>query len=99
MVDKLLEEKGIVKIEKKLGTDFVNDLRSLSITDLEKRLLALAKYNEEILEAQKADGSLEDAKNLVKELNAPYKESLTDNKLRRNAVYLILQEKGADTTK
>lgn len=96
-MDKLMEDKAIIKLEKALGADFVNELRSRSPQELENELLRLAKYNEEIKEAKNNDNAVNAAKAQVKELNAPYNSAIKGNKQRREAVYLIMQEKGMNT--
>lgn len=89
----LNEDKQIIKLEKKLGSDYSDELRRMSITELETKLFSLAKYKEEIVVAQKNDEKLRKTKEEVKELRTPYRESKNDNKLRSTLVYLILKEK------
>ena len=92
-MNELYEDKEMVKLEKKLGTDYSNELRKMTIEELEDKLFHLAKYREEISESQNNDEQLRKMKEDIKELRTPYRESKTDNKFRSSLVYLILKER------
>ena len=91
-MDKLLEEKELIKLEKKLGGDLASDFRSLTTSELEFKLLQFAKYKEQIVSTRNADIDLQRAKDEVKELSAPYKEQLKDNELKSRFIALLLNE-------
>lgn len=86
-------EKEITKIEKKLEPSFISEYRHLSKEELEKRFFQINKYREEIVTAQKTDEALFTAKETVKELNAPYRESLKINKEKTRFIALLLEER------
>lgn len=88
-----MEKKEIVVLEKKLGDGLVNELRAMGPKELEVKLLQLSHHREEIVTTQNNDDELNDAKNLVKELAAPYREQLSQNKLKCRIIHLILKEK------
>jgi hypothetical protein len=80
------------KVQKKFPT-FADAVDGLGSQDLEKQLLHYSKSREEVLCAQREDKQLEDAKEQVKELNAPYSESLGDLKIKTAYLALLLKEK------
>lgn len=92
-MDKLKESKEIVKIEKKIGDSSALHFRGMSKSELEYKLLELANHKEEIVTTQKEDEQLNDTKALLKELNAPYKEQLQQNKLKCRFIHLLMKEK------
>ena len=96
-MNRLADEKEIVKLEKTLKKHFseekIGELRALSIAQLDLELMKLSKERESEISAQKRDDELEKARQVVKELNAPYKESLKKNKLLSRFVALILEER------
>jgi hypothetical protein len=93
---RLREEKELLKIEKTLGSEFVAEIRSLKFDELNQKLFQLAKYEQEIITAKNQDDKLLDAKELVKELNTPYREALTVNRQKARLVGLIIAERESD---
>jgi len=90
---RLREENELLKLEKTLGSEFVVEIRSLNSNELNQKLFQLAKYEQEIISAKNQDDKLLDAKELVKELNAPYRESLKANRQKARLVGLIISER------
>ena len=84
----------ITKLEKKLGSEIASELRSLSVKELEYKLLQLAKHREAITTTKNEDEELSSAKEVVKELDAPYKEQLKENNLKSRIMALLITEKG-----
>ena len=91
-MSKLLEEKEMILLEKKIGGDIASEFRSLSSTDMEYKLLQLAKHKEDIISTKNADVALQSAKDEVKELNAPYKDQLKQNELKARFLALLIKE-------
>lgn len=73
--------------------DFVNSQDGLATEQLEKNLLRYAKYREETLMSKSKDEALKTAKEVVSELNAPYKETLAGLKLKMAYLNILLEEK------
>lgn len=94
MSDRLNEEKEIIKLEKKLGKLFAEEIRSLSAEQLKQRLVGLAQHRQEIREAKRNDEHLFKVSEEKKQLEAPYRDSLKDNELRSTFVVKVLEEKG-----
>lgn len=94
MEDELMKDKEVIKLEKKLGADFANELRAMDKEQLEAKLLALAKYRQEIQSSKNADEELKRAKQRKADLEAPYRDSMKDNDLRSRLVSLVMEEKG-----
>lgn len=92
MSNELSAEKEIVKLEKQLGSDYANELRALNAEQLEVKLSQLAKHNQEIDKAKKDDVELQDARERVRDMSAPYNESKKMNKLRTRLLYLIMTD-------
>ena len=85
------------KLEKKLKEKqptFLDELAGLNVKQLEERLLNLAKGRQDILNAQEQDEQLKQAKEAVKELQAPYRESLSLTDLKMRYVAELIKEKG-----
>lgn len=75
--------------------EFTDAVDSANVEELKKKLLEYAIYREETIMAQKVDEGLEKAKNTVKELNAPYNETLNALKIKTAYIHILLEEKGA----
>lgn len=73
-------------------------VKGLSIQELDNMILRFAKYKDELEEFKKADQELADAKETVKELNAPHSENLKINGLKTKYLILLLGEKGGNTS-
>ena len=92
MNDKLLEPIEITKLEKALGKEFTAEIRGLSEKGKNDSLLQLSKYAQEIITAQKEDEALTEAKEKVKDLNAPYRDSLKVNAAKQRFIALLITE-------
>jgi FtsZ-binding cell division protein ZapB len=73
--------------------EFTDAVDSAPLKDLEEKMLAYAKYREETEMAKKKDEALEKAKNNVKELQAPYNETLNALKAKTAYLGLLIQER------
>lgn len=85
------------KLEKKLQDKqptFLEEIAGLNAQQLEGRLLGLAKGRQDILNQQDADESLKEAKEAVKELQAPYRDSLSITDLKMRYLAELIKEKG-----
>lgn len=89
------KEKAILEKVRKKFPDFINVIDGLSVQDLEKNLLIYAKHRETVTLAMKKDEELEKAQELVKELKAPYNETLTALKLKMSYLNILI-DSGSD---
>lgn len=96
MSNELSQKKEITKLEEKLGEGVAADFRSMPIKELEFKLLELSKHMQEIITTQNGDEALQDAKDLVKELSAPYREQTAGNKLKQRFIHLLIKDKKED---
>lgn len=96
---KLKEEQ--LKLEKKLAKDGVNgdlvaDLRTLADMNdregLEYKMKELAKHRQAVISTKKSDEKLQEIAAQKRELEAPYREQLSQNDLKARFIGLLLQE-------
>ena len=83
------------KIKKKCQKDypeFTDGMDRLGRDDLNKNITRYATYREEVELAQKNDEKLNEAKEVVKDLAGPYRDSLKALKLKLQYLYILLQE-------
>jgi hypothetical protein len=83
-----------IKLEKQLGSEYVDSLRALPKKELEFKLLELMKHSQAIDETKERDKDLIDAKNTYDEYKAPYTEQKSQNKKKQKMIYLILKDMG-----
>lgn len=97
MADQLSAEKETVKLEKKLikkyGKSFASELRGLSKSELDNKLLGLTNHNQEIITTKGRDLHLELAKDKYFELRAPYDDQVRANKEKSRFLHLLIKEK------
>jgi len=74
--------------------EFADAQNGLAKESLEKNLLTYAKYREETEMAKKKDEALQNAKDAVSELAAPYNDALKALKLKTAYLNVLLEEKG-----
>ncbi len=76
--------------------DFAEELRvkadKSDTQGLEFTLKELAKHNQAIISTKNSDEKLKKAKDVVSSLGAPYREQLSQNKLKSRYIGLLLQE-------
>ena len=87
--DKQLKLKE--KVEKK-HPDFAIEAAGLSLGDLDSRILSYAKHIEITQKARDEDEALNKAKDEVKMLNEPYKDTLTALKEKISYLYILMME-------
>lgn len=96
-MSELKKQKEIVVLEKRLnkefGEGFTSDLRALPVSELDFKLLQMAKHFEEIVTTQREDDKLRKAREGVRELNAPYVEQKKQNKLKSRFLALLIEDK------
>lgn len=73
--------------------EFTDSVDNAQLPELESQLLRYAKYREETEMAKKKDETLEKAKNNVKELQAPYNETLNALKIKTAYLGLLISER------
>jgi hypothetical protein len=79
--------------------DFVEVVDALDVDSLEKRLNTLAKQAEEVESAKENDEALEEAKEQVAEMSAPYRDAKKEIRLKTRYIIQLIGEKGGDTEK
>lgn len=77
-----------------ISEEFRNAVASAQDDELKTKVVNLSKNEEEVLKTRSEDQALIDAKDLAKELNGPYSETLKEIKARRRYVLKVLQERG-----
>ena len=90
-----LEEK-VAEIQKKLDKEYPgysDAVNGMTLSELKEALTVMSKNIEEIKLAREGDNKLEDAKALVTELEAPYKEALKKSEIRLKFMSLLLKLK------
>ena len=73
--------------------EFTDAVDKADLPTLEAQLLKYAKYREETEMAKKKDEGLEKAKNVVKELQAPYNETINALKLKTAYLGLLIADR------
>lgn len=81
-----------MKVQKKYP-DFTDSVDGLSLEDLKKNMLLYATYREESSTAKAGDIELSNAQELVKELSAPYNETLSALKDKISYLHSLIVEK------
>lgn len=82
-----------IKVQKLLP-HFADEVSGLSVEDLSARLVQLAKDVADTQDAQEADEGLREAKEMAKELGAPYREAKRDIRLKSTFIVELIREKG-----
>ncbi len=91
------EDKLCDKVEKKYET-FVETTEGLTKEQLDVRLLKYSKYAEETKMAKANDEQLNEAKEIVSSLSAPYSEALGALKDKMAYINLLLKYEHGDTS-
>jgi len=80
---------------KKEYPQFVEEIASLSVDQLNSRLAELAKQTDEVEQAKDDDEELDSAKDKVSEFSAPYRDAKKMLKLKSRYVIGLIREKGS----
>ena len=83
------------KVEKKFP-QFVESIAGLNVGDLEKNLLIYSKHQQDTELARKLDTELQDAKETVKDLGGPYRDTLSALKMKLAYIHILMKEKDGD---
>ena len=89
------KELALKKKAQKDFPEFTDAADGMDLTGLESKLMTHAKYREETEFAKKKDEELQKAKDLAKELGAPYRETLNALKTKMAYLHLLIEEKKA----
>jgi len=94
-------EKEVTKLEKFLKNegrqDFIDEMRTVDLEALDAKILNLAKHRQEILNTRANDAELERAKEVKKDLEAPYKEQLKMNEKLTRFVSLVMKDRNLES--
>jgi hypothetical protein len=82
------------KLADKVGSDVVDTLNSASADDLREKLSSLAKHEDETEEALEKDEEIERLTEELKQMKAPYKDTLSGIKLQRSFIAILMRERG-----
>ncbi len=74
--------------------EFVSEVAGLSVEELDNRLASLSKANEENNDARDDDEELQGARELSRELGAPYNDLKKVIKLKSRYIIALIREKG-----
>ena len=77
-----------------LTQEFKNAVAAMSTEELKERVVTVSQYEEEVKTSMRNDVALQDAKELAKDLSAPYRETLKTLGAQRSYVVLTLEERG-----
>ena len=78
----------------KVDPHFVEEVEALQSEGLNSKLAALAKYQQEVIDAQKNDPDIEKHAELLKNAKETYTTPLKASRLKIKFVYDLLKEKG-----
>lgn len=92
--DELVKE--VTKLEKYLiregREELVQELRRMGSDELKNKLKEYALYKQDLLDFKANDKKLQDAKELVKELNAPHNENIRMNDKISRFIGLVIKD-------
>lgn len=94
----MTEPKKVVlekKLRSKVGDEVVEALITMDRDELSERLTTLAKHESQTEEAQENDTKLNQLKEELAQLRAPYRETMQGIKLQRSLIAILLDEQGA----
>lgn len=74
--------------------EFVEEVQALNSVDLNNRLAQMAKHAEEVINTKENDERLNEVREELKQLNAPYRDSLKALKLKNKYIILLLKDRG-----
>jgi len=89
------EMKLETKVEKEYP-DFAHEVARMDVDGLNQRLLGYTKSSEEVEQAKENDEGLERAKEQVKELSAPYRETKKALRLKMRYIMNRIKEMGGE---
>jgi len=89
------DQKFLEKMRKTFG-NFVDSVDGLPVSELEKNLTIYTKHREDTEMAQRVDKALNDAKELVSELSAPYKQVIGALKMKLRFIHLLMKFKNGE---
>jgi len=77
-----------------LGSEFMDAVQAMSTEELKEKIIVLAKNEREILDTKDEDAKLQEAIELLADLNGGYRDALKYNKEQRRYVLKILESRG-----
>ena len=79
---------------KKLSPEFTDSVNGMNSMEIDSRILLITKEQQEVVEAKRNDQKLKEAKDLAKELSAPYLDCLKECKIKIEYLIVRLNEMG-----
>lgn len=83
------------KVEKNYP-EFVNEVASMPLPSLEKRLSTYAKENEKVQTALEENEKINDTKELLSELKGPFTDAKKAIRLKTKYIIELIKEKGGE---
>lgn len=90
-------KKSIETVVQSEMPEFAGEVAGLSVEELHVRLSQFAKAREENSELKEADEELEEARKLVSELSAPFREAEKALKIKSKYIIALIKEKGGSS--
>lgn len=84
----------INKLIKVLPTGFVDEVAGMKKTDLQRAIIQSETNIREIEAQKKADEKLNGAKELLKDLNEPYRDAIKAQRAKISYVLHVMEERG-----
>jgi hypothetical protein len=94
-----MSEKDEASLKKKMQKDdplFTDSVDGLPAEDLKKNILQYAKHQHDVEMALKNDEGIKDLQEQLKEMKAPYSETLKKLKQKLSYLHIILKDKEID---
>lgn len=86
--------KTLHDLVNEIDPTFANEIYALSDSQINEKLISMAKYKSELEEAQKADTDLQSLREQVRVANKTYTEGFKALKLKRKLACKVLIERG-----
>lgn len=84
---------------KKLPTGFIENVESMKTKEINEKILESEGHVYEVEKAKEEDEKLNQAKELVKELSAPYRETVSNEKAKIKYCIWALEQRGTPINK
>lgn len=90
---KVILEKKLDKVQH----GWSDTVHGLPVKDLEENLLMYAKHREEVKEAMESSKEIKEAKEVLSELQGPYRDTMNAINLKSSYIALLIKEKNGES--
>ena len=94
MMEETKRKATLEKLSKKIEETFVDDIRTADEKNLRDKIVQISKQLEDHDETKKNDGTLNNLKEQVADLNGGYRDARKEKSDRLKYVILTLEERG-----